>query len=89
VIHHEKNDFFRLVDLANNAKGSAIVEYEEFRVYNRWGELVYDNTNGLDGWDGLIDGERAPAEVYGYYIIPKLIDGSTAEPVQGDITLMR
>lgn len=85
----DENDFFRLVDIADGSKGSAIVEYEEFRVYNRWGALVYDNSNGLNGWDGLKDGDLAPAEVYGYYIVARLIDGSLTDPVQGDITLLR
>ncbi len=85
------NDFFRMVDLAG-PKGPAIIGYEEFRVYNRWGAEVYNNTNGLQGWDGNIDDEPAPAEVYGYYIIPILsgaIDDSEPIVIKGDVTLMR
>ena len=87
----EVNDFFRMVDLAG-VKGPAIIGYEEFRVYNRWGKEVYNNTNGLQGWDGNVDGKPAPAEVYGYYIIPILPGANTdAEPivVKGDVTLIR
>ena len=87
----EVNDFFRLANLDVSAAG--ITEYLEFRVFNRWGKLVYDNSNGLQGWDGNINGDLAPAEVYGYYIVPKLnrcaIFSNVPETFQGDVTLMR
>ena len=96
------NDFFRVAEKVDSIKGSGIIGYEEFRVYNRWGETVYENTNGLTGWDGTRDGEQAPAEVYGYYMILRLVgdqlpgdvpDG--VEPIRnirvfkGDVTLVR
>lgn len=88
----EVNDFFRLTNRQIDVAG--IIGYLEFRVFNRWGDLVYDNSNGLEGWDGNINGEPAPAEVYGYYIVPELNEcaeeiGNVPETFQGDITLMR
>ena len=42
----------------------------EFQVYNRWGQLVYDiNEDGGDGWNGMIDGEAAPQDVYAFYLV--------------------
>lgn len=39
----------------------------EFRVYNRWGELLHNNP--LIGWDGKYKGEDQSAqEVYTYYV---------------------
>ena len=85
------NDYFRLANLQANTSG--VIGYEEFRVYNRIGDLVYDNTNGLQGWDGTIDGDIAPAEVYGYYIVPILnecaIASKVPESFRGDVTLFR
>lgn len=85
------NDFFRLANREVDAVG--ITEYLEFRVFNRWGKLVYDNSNGLEGWDGNINGEPAPVEVYGYYIVPVLNECAKLSKVpdvfQGDVTLMR
>lgn len=40
------------------------------KVYNRWGEVVFETKNLLSGWDGtLVNGERAPQGVYFYTIL--------------------
>lgn len=66
------------------------VEIIEFKVWNRWGQLVYNNTNGLEGWDGNHKGSPAPADVYVYYIKYR-IPGTQQEPkvLRGDVTLLR
>jgi gliding motility-associated-like protein len=43
------NDIFRPVPVAMSR-----INY--FRVYNRWGELVFQSTDGRSGWDGRING---------------------------------
>lgn len=49
-----------------------IEELLEFRVYNRWGELVFDGGNDLDAiWDGTYKGEEQPLGSYVYYIKAK------------------
>ncbi|MES2620852.1 MAG: gliding motility-associated C-terminal domain-containing protein, partial [Bacteroidota bacterium] len=35
-----------------------------FRVFNQWGEVVYETTNIGEGWDGTIKGQPAPVAVY-------------------------
>ena len=37
----------------------------EFKVFNRWGQLVY---NGNGYWDGMFNGAMQPADTYFYYI---------------------
>lgn len=76
-----RNDFFNVV-----SKGS--VEIVEFRVYNRWGKLVYDNNDPTNGWNGQDNGNPAPSDVYAYYIIVRYPDGSEFIE-QGDVTLIR
>jgi gliding motility-associated-like protein len=34
-----------------------IREVKFFRVYNRWGQLVFDLKDDPRGWDGMIDGK--------------------------------
>jgi gliding motility-associated-like protein len=34
-----------------------IKEFKYFRVYNRWGQLVFDGKDGEDGWDGMLKGK--------------------------------
>lgn len=81
------NDIFRPV-ITNAADADASID--EFRVYNRWGEMVYqfDPTSGEDGWDGNYNGELAPPGVYLYQIVFRLPNGET-ETRQGDVTLIR
>ena len=58
-----------------------------FRIYNRWGELVYDNTNP-EGWNGFYENEAAPPEVYAYYIELSL-EGCDTIAKKGNVTLIR
>ena len=44
------------------------------------GKTVYDNTNGLTGWDGTRDGEQVPPEVYGYYMVVRLVGDIPNDP---------
>ncbi len=76
-----RNDFFNVV-----AKGQ--IEIVEFRVYNRWGQLVYDNEDPNRGWDGKHNGNPAPADVYVYYIVIRYPDGQEFTE-RGDVTLIR
>ena len=58
-----------------------------FHIFNRWGELIYDNTN-QDGWGGNANGQLAPPEVYAYYIVVETPGcGETAQ--KGNVTLIR
>jgi len=78
------NDRFKLI--TGNASNLLI---NRFQVFNRWGQLVYDNENGLEGWDGTQDGKPAPADVY-IYQIDYEIQGSPGEVnASGEITLLR
>jgi gliding motility-associated-like protein len=43
-----------------------IKEFKYFRVYNRWGQLVYDankDTGDVPGWDGMIKGRPQGSQV--------------------------
>ncbi|MEQ8908505.1 MAG: PKD domain-containing protein, partial [Vicingaceae bacterium] len=42
----------------------------DFRIYDRWGEKVFDSNIGQYGWDGrTLRGRRAPEGIYYYVII--------------------
>ncbi|HEU4471857.1 MAG TPA: gliding motility-associated C-terminal domain-containing protein [Flavisolibacter sp.] len=55
------NDFFRPTFI-----GPA-VKYE-FRVYNRWGQLVFQSNIPGVGWNGIFNSAPQPKDVYVYYI---------------------
>ncbi len=59
-----------------------------FRIYDRWGELIFSADDPQIGWDGSMDGKQAPEAVYVYQIESKQPDGSTFRRV-GSVTLIR
>ena len=75
------------------ARPGTQVIVDVFRVFNRWGELVYEGKNMTpgdyaQGWDGQVRGKDAPADVYVWYAELRLPDGAV-EQRQGDVTLLR
>jgi gliding motility-associated-like protein len=81
-----KNDVFY-------PRGKGVKNIKTFRIYNRWGELMYQNDNigandaGL-GWDGSFKGGAPRPDVYVYLLEA---DCSTGEPIsiKGDVTIIR
>ena len=60
-------------DAINNEFKPIMSEYGkiiDFRVYNRWGDKVYDisTSDNKNGWDGTLNGKEQPADLYIYYI---------------------
>ncbi len=66
------------------------VQKLEFSVYNRWGELVYSNTNMLpgDGWDGVFRGKDQPVGSYLWTYIVTYTNGVRATE-KGTAALIR
>jgi gliding motility-associated-like protein len=60
----------------------------EFRIFNRWGEQVFETNNPSRGWDGNIKGKPATSDVY-YYLIKLTLPDGTPKTVKGDLTLIR
>jgi gliding motility-associated-like protein len=65
-----------------------IKEFKYFKVFNRWGELVFATTNANNSWDGIIKGQPQSTGVFTW--MAKGIDfrGTTIER-KGTITLIR
>jgi gliding motility-associated-like protein len=59
-----------------------------FKVYNRWGEKVFESTSLDDGWDGTFRGKDVNNAVFVYYLEATFIDGSEVTK-KGDVTLIR
>jgi gliding motility-associated-like protein len=77
----QTNDVFTIVSPDNE-------EVLLMKIWNRWGQLVYEGTGP---WDGKQDGEDAESDVYIYYILIGCPAGVEAEErvLKGDITLLR
>lgn len=67
-------------------RGLARLRY--FRIYDRWGNIVFDAKNIEDGWDGTFNGKPQPA---GVYIFEAEAATSTGQILrkQGNVTLLR
>jgi gliding motility-associated-like protein len=56
-----KNDVFRPV-----LAGISSLDY--FRVFNRWGQLVYATVRNGEGWDGTIGGKPQETGTFVYMV---------------------
>jgi gliding motility-associated-like protein len=59
-----------------------------WRIYNRWGQLVFESNNRKVGWDGSFKGKPQPMDVYAYTLDVEFSDGRKLRKT-GDITLIR
>jgi len=63
-------------------------ETMELKVYNSWGEMIFETTDPLAGWDGTHDGKPEINGVYVYTVIAKSVDGVEHDR-SGKVTLVR
>lgn len=68
-------------------RGFGIVKMN-FRIYNRWGQLVFQSTDPAIGWDGTYKGVPQPMDAYGYVLDVEFNSGERVTR-KGDITLLR
>ena len=66
---------------------------EELSIFDRWGELVFRNTNFMPndisaGWDGRMNGELLQPNVFTYMIQVRLANGELIQR-EGTITLVQ
>jgi gliding motility-associated-like protein len=65
------------------------LETMEFRIYNRWGQLVFESDRLEYGWDGTFNGVPQEMEVYAYTLKAKFKNGIETPLRTGNITLLR
>lgn len=64
------------------------LEEIDFKIFDRWGELVFETTDQSVGWDGTFKGELLDPDVYVYHLRVICFDGQE-NLIKGNITLMR
>jgi gliding motility-associated-like protein len=75
------NDVFRPIPVG-------IKSTQYFRVFNRWGELMFETKEWLKGWDGNFKGKKATAGTYTWMIRGTDKNGKTVE-MQGTVILLQ
>jgi hypothetical protein len=74
-------------------RGKGISNIRYFKVFNRWGQVVFERSNigvndASQGWDGRINGIPAQPDVYVYMAEVVCTAGGTFT-YKGNITLIR
>ena len=65
-----------------------IVKVNSFRVYNRWGKLLYQMQSDRPGWDGRINGQLQEMQTVVWMIEAIDVDGNLHKR-KGTTVLMR
>ncbi len=60
----------------------------EFRIFNRWGEMVFESKDINIGWDGTYKGKLCDPDVFDYYLNVECV-GEEHNQIQGNITILR
>ena len=75
------------------AGDNTVANIKEFRIVNRWGNLLFEEENFLPNdptfaWNGNYREQPMNTGVYVWYAVVEFIDGET-EVFKGDVTLIR
>jgi gliding motility-associated-like protein len=78
-----RNDLYRVF--------ARCAELSSLKIFNRWGEKVWETEDINQGWDGTYRGAAQPTEVYVYLISYRLLSDKSgvSKHKQGSITLIR
>lgn len=68
-------------------RGENLMEIN-LKIFDRWGELVFETTDQSIGWDGTFKGKKLDPDVYVYHLTVKCVD-QQENLIKGNITLMR
>jgi gliding motility-associated-like protein len=58
----------------------------DFKVFNRWGEIVFQTTDASQGWDGFYKGDIQDLAVYAWYA--QMTCGNEVKTLVGNVTLI-
>jgi len=75
-----KNDIFKVY--------GNYIKAVDMKIFNQWGELIYQTNNVNGGWDGSSKGVQQPIGVY-VYLIQTIEQNGTVSTQRGSINLVR
>jgi gliding motility-associated-like protein len=87
---NKDNDIFTVYDPSGQ-----IGKFTKFKVYSRWGELMYNETgvpSAVPGWNGKFKNEDQPSDTYIYlieYTLKTDIAGTNPITISGNVSLLR
>lgn len=78
----DNNDFFHIIN-------ASVIDKADIKIFNRWGQLVFESTDPFFKWDGTFKGKPQEVDVYTWELTytpantPKIIND------KGNVTLVR
>lgn len=69
-------------------RGIGLSKLEYFRVFDRWGNVVFQSEDMTQGWDGNWNGRPADINTYVYILRGVCTSGATVD-LSGNVTLVR
>ena len=77
-------------DLSNDVFYAFVRSVKDFRmrIFNRWGELVFESTDVRIGWDGYYRNQLSPQDVYVVQTWVRFVDDKEVQKLT-DLTLFR
>ncbi len=78
------NDYFQLFS-------SCSVESYQLKVFNRWGDFIYETQNIDDQWDGTYKNQKVNTGVYVYFIQLQVMEDGIIKDIalSGDVSVIR
>lgn len=73
------NDIFRIIHPGD-------LNLIDFKVFNRWGEVVFETEDPSKGWDGIYKGVPQDLAVFAYYA--RMTCGQEIQTIIGNVTLV-
>lgn len=58
------------------------------RIYNNWGQLIFESNEQATGWNGTFNGTEQPIGVYVWVVDVEMLNGKMVKKT-GDVTLLR
>ncbi len=74
-------------------RGKGLSSVQSMRIFDRWGQMVFEKRNFAPndpsvGWDGTMNGKKAPVDVY-IYTIEVICENSVVVAYHGNVALIR
>ncbi len=58
------------------------------RIYNNWGQFIFESSDQLEGWNGTYNGTEQPIGVFVWVVEVEMLNGKKIKKT-GDVTLIR
>jgi len=76
-----RNDVLRI-------RSSGFRKINHFRIFNRWGQKVFETSNYYEGWDGMIGNAKQQTSTF-FWVINAIDLNNNEQTFRGDVTLIR